>query len=326
MRHEDKIPEIIELSKRGFDDRYIYRKLGVPPTSFYRLCRKLKIGLPNNVLMHRMCGFETDGEFLSRVAELYASGMSVGAVATTFGVTYRGLFEYLQRNHFEFRSVSEWRELQIPQVVLTDGELQVVDGALLGDGYLSIRKKTGHFAYTCHYRTVVENLKSQLGSIWMNIKQQSYADSRTNKRYTSYVGESRCYQIFTDLRSKWYPNGVKIVPRDIKLTPVVCYWWYLGDGTSKSTSLALCTNGFTADDVEFLSSAFPVKSQIYMQNGQPMLYITKTEDRIEFLNYIGRCRHQEYNHRWIIHNRSGDITDFCYNSNLISNDAASSGA
>src|SRR5206468_3127331 len=58
--------------------------------------------------------------------------------------------------------------------------------------------------------------------------------------------------------NKWYPNGKKIVPLELKLTPTTVLHWFMGDGTTsfiKNTNrveLTLCTNGFNKIEVIFL--------------------------------------------------------------------------
>jgi len=42
---------------------------------------------------------------------------------------------------------------------------------------------------------------------------------------------TKSYQELKDLRERWYPNGVKKVPDDIKLTPSTLFNWFVGDGS-----------------------------------------------------------------------------------------------
>ncbi|KKU60914.1 MAG: hypothetical protein UX85_C0006G0048, partial [Candidatus Beckwithbacteria bacterium GW2011_GWB1_47_15] len=58
-------------------------------------------------------------------------------------------------------------------------------------------------------------------------------------------------------RLRWYPNGKKIVPHDIKLTPMTLAVWYMDDGTLQKykgapASIRFCTNGFDRSSIDIL--------------------------------------------------------------------------
>lgn len=73
--------------------------------------------------------------------------------------------------------------------------------------------------------------------------------------YYFYTGQRKT---FTMLRKIWYPNGKKIVPNYIKVTPKLLAYWFMGDGSSswhsKSTSrISLYTHAFPLKDTTRLS-------------------------------------------------------------------------
>jgi hypothetical protein len=75
---------------------------------------------------------------------------------------------------------------------------------------------------------------------------------------------TRTSPLLLELRKKWYPNGKKIVPADIEITPVTLAHWFMGDGSSgynktgwsestkKYVSIQLATCSFTEQEVDFL--------------------------------------------------------------------------
>jgi DNA-directed DNA polymerase III PolC len=100
---------------------------------------------------------------------------------------------------------------------------------------------------------------------------------QTKKQNTHRTSSSHPY--FVGFREKWYPSGKKIVPRDLRLTPVMLAWWFMDDGSGcfrsfqRSSgefknyySTRLCTQGFTKDDNEFLQrelhAVFGLKSSL----------------------------------------------------------------
>ena len=70
----------------------------------------------------------------------------------------------------------------------------------------------------------------------------------------SLILRTRNYQPFTHQRSRWYPNGIKCIPEDIKLDPLSLAHWYWGDGATSNNGYRMVfhTDGFQKKDVYFL--------------------------------------------------------------------------
>jgi len=63
--------------------------------------------------------------------------------------------------------------------------------------------------------------------------------------------------VFTEYRRKWYPEGKKIIPRDLKLTPLILARWIADDGcimikNNNSYRISFSTDCFSYNDVMFL--------------------------------------------------------------------------
>ena len=304
---------IIKLQEEGLTKTDIMNKLNLGYTTINRLFKKYNIIYKQNHLLHRICGFNSKEEFISFIKDKYDSGNNIEAVAEMVGTNYITLREYFERNKIQTRTMSEYIGLRSRGERLSNEELEIINGCLLGDGCLYKRKYSASLSYSCKYESICLSLKEHLPNLYtVNPRKYSYIDARTNKLYSTYRIDSVSNFHFMELRNKWYPNEKKIVPRDLILTPKMCYWWYLGDGSSGDSSLMLCTNGFTIDDVEFLLSVFPVRATYYLtKKQQPIIHINKIEDRCKFLEYIGNCRHVEYNNRWCIQTKRGPILDYC---------------
>ena len=118
-------------------------------------------------------------------------------------------------------------------------------------------------------------------------------------RKAAYRLATKFYVEFGKLRDKWYPEGKKIVPDDIELTPECVANWYLGDGsitqnkTTKCFQLRLSTNGFSSDEVIFLSDllndTLDIHSRFYVHSAENkglVIHILRRRDVEIFLNYI----------------------------------------
>jgi hypothetical protein len=111
-------------------------------------------------------------------------------------------------------------------IILNGIQLQVLKGALLGDGHLD-KKKVGNsqFKYLTsdksHTKYIASYFSDILTNDTKNIKKSQYFDKRTGKNYVRYTMRTIDNRTFSDIRSKWYPNGIKIIPPDIKLTKLI---------------------------------------------------------------------------------------------------------
>lgn len=153
---------------------------------------------------------------------------------------------------------------QIPSI-LTDHQKEILDGLMLGDGSIVFpNKNRSKYPRLCLNRKT--NDKEYLN--WQyNIFKEFYSsepkdrdiyDKRTNKVYKSTSLISKSGQLFLDYYNKWYPNKKKIVPRDLKLSPLLLLIWFLDDGfiqkPKNNLRLKLATDGFIEEDVKFLCS------------------------------------------------------------------------
>lgn len=290
----------------GKDLRQLQNELHIGYSSIRRTINKFKIKtiVGHGYLNH---GFKTEQEFINHLNELYKTN-TMPEIAIKLGVsTHTVQNHYFPKFKIKKRKFNESSFLKTKPANLTKIESEIINGMLLGDGSLYINKKfefkNAVLLYTCHYIEVLDDIRyNLLKKLGWHFKIVSRFDKRTNKTYTNYTICSRSFPELTELKKKWYPNGIKIIPKDIILTPETCYWWYLGDGSSGNSSLILCTNGFTEKDVKFIANKIPVECAVYTTQG-PMINIIKRKERRKFLDFIGPCRHKCYSKRWIINNK-----------------------
>lgn len=87
------------------------------------------------------------------------------------------------------------------------------------------------------------------------------------------------YRSFLTERLRWYPDGLKRVPKDFDITsPITLAYWHMGDGSAYSKDrlhIQLATNGFVEKDVEWLRDQFAdrlgIKAFIAHWREQPVL-------------------------------------------------------
>lgn len=163
------------------------------------------------------------------------------------------------------RKNGTWKYNPTPPSKLSDIQMQVLQGGLLGDSYLYHYKNQinsglaiSHTSFDEEYVKYKYNLYKDFCK--SNIKYQCSFDKRTNKTYSKFYFRTQVSDIFTEFRNKWYPNGIKIVPKDIDLTPIVCAIWFCDDGSvirygknKNRLRLQLATDGFQKEEVDFLA-------------------------------------------------------------------------
>lgn len=227
----------------------------------------------------------------------YLDKISVVCIAKYFKTTPITLTKFFNENNLPRNNIS-----RTPKILLTNKQIEVLNGCLLGDGHLSKIRSNSYFNYTSSIENHVKLINDEFNDYMNDIKYVSYFDARTNKTYNRYVVNSILNEKFTELRNKWYPNGTKIIPKDVKLTKTVCLFWYVGDGglcqsyKNKSTSyLKLSTQCFSIDDIDNVLIPQMEKFDAYRYNKLIFIPRKKIDD---FLKYIGKCPFSEYKHKW----------------------------
>lgn len=141
----------------------------------------------------------------------------------------------------------------------------IIVGSMLGDGCIFKYKPT-HKPYFC----VVRKSSDDQYLIWEYEKLKEFClsgpkyrttfDKRTNQDYHSVKFMTRRIDLFDEYYNSWYLDGKKIVPLNLKLSPLSLAIWFCDDGcVSPSNSpwrmrIKLSTHGFENNDVEFLQS------------------------------------------------------------------------
>jgi hypothetical protein len=134
----------------------------------------------------------------------------------------------------------------------------ILTGSLLGDGHLSKpRGNSNSYFSKCQCEAHIDYLKwtfEQLGNFSSSIS--VYDNHCKGKAYKKAVYLTKALPQFTELRKKWYPDGKKIVPSDLKLSPLSIAMWFFDDGSNvvEYRGSKFSTNCFTRDECSFLSN------------------------------------------------------------------------
>jgi hypothetical protein len=184
----------------------------------------------------------------------------------------------------------------------TSEQQQIITGSLLGDGSLKggsrfnwkfIKpQKSSRLEYLqwhfeklgCFSCSIVSNNSFLKFKYYNGIEKISYS-----KRYSTHS-----HPYFTNLALNWYKNTngsfvkndkntiIKIIPPDLKLTPLSLAVWYCDDGTNDvlRKCIKIYTNCFSQDECQFLiyrlENDLNIKScSINWSNSQPTIYVPR---------------------------------------------------
>lgn len=197
-------------------------------------------------------------------------------------------------------------------------EIDLFNGHLLGDGSIFVTGKDCKRDATFNMSTKHEEYAE-----WLVASTESFAaskinvtdiwDKRTEKYYHRVSFRTPSNKELTKLRQLWYPEGIKIVPADLVITPRLVLRWYMDDGNWHSKGLYLNTQCFLLEQnqvlAEKLFNAIGVKVTIQKHSGS--LYrlfigkrgtkqgVSSTNDSVaKFLAYIGDCPVKCFRHKW----------------------------
>jgi hypothetical protein len=152
---------------------------------------------------------------------------------------------------------------------LTELQKEILTGTLLGDACLYLPNKNGN-----PYLSIKRSLKDRVYLDWQATFFDSFLKRKVHEttylcsklvndvsikyKYTAVEMVSRCAPAFLPFYNKWYPNGKKLVPKDLILTPLILTEWFCDDGcvsirkNNSSLKLELSAMGFCDDDLDFL--------------------------------------------------------------------------
>jgi len=234
---------------------------------------------------------------------------SIIDLAEEFKLDCGTIVRYLKMYNIQIRSCKEQIRIKYPtKTFLVTHELNAfIEGLMLGDASIPKRvddSPSRYFTQGCKYKEYLEYISKRLSESNIScspILSRWLDDARCkNKGYHESFLQTHSFGTFEEFRERWYPNGKKIIPRDVVITNDLLLQLYLCDG-NYYRHILLCTNGFSKEDVLFLKNLIEMELQIVIRliDGKDgfMLAINKSDCNI-FLDYIGPCPVKCYGYKW----------------------------
>ena len=270
---------IAELENKGLRNKQIAKELGLSLDSYKRLKRELGIQKPQRTKPFDVERFEqllSTGQYSrEEIAELM--GESLTAIQHNMAKFHKG-----ERKPYPYK---EWR--------MTDEQKSVLAGTLLGDSSLKKNRLGNHASLSFAHCAIQKELFDYKASVFKdmtsyNKPKKATPDKRTGKVYETYQFGTVCHPNFTEIHAHLYPNGKKVVSKEI-------LEWFdarslavllMDDGHNDGYTYNIATCAFTEEDLEkfqkFLEEKFGITTTVH---GNNMLYVP-AKSRDLFTNLV----------------------------------------
>jgi hypothetical protein len=135
---------------------------------------------------------------------------------------------------------------------LTSTQHAVLIGSLLGDG--TLRRQRGKL------NALLEVNHAYAFKEYVDFKHDVFKEyvltppkrRKGNGKRVAYRFTTRSLPVFTRYFDRFYPDGHKLVPRDLKLSPLALAVWYMDDGSKSRSACYLNTQQLKREDQEAL--------------------------------------------------------------------------
>jgi hypothetical protein len=190
---------------------------------------------------------------------------------------------------------------------------QILDGLLIGDGYIPRNQSLFYFGQCRRNREYVEHVARQLDIPADRVRDRARKpDARTGRIYECSELRTLSHPHFAGLRQRWYRDGRKVVPEDLRVSREFLLHWFLCDGSCSvlrnSAHLMLCTDSFTAKEVESLKDLLgQVGIESHMTGGRLRV---RQKSIARFYEYVGESPVECLVYKWIpMENRASRQVD-----------------
>jgi len=186
---------------------------------------------------------------------------------------------------------------------LTEYQLEVLYGELLGDGSLDMQKSytNARFQWGGNSEDHGLLIHKVLGDFACYFKVQKRLGHKDTWKIVS-----KSAAAFTPIHREWYFTGRQAIPNSIKLTPVIVRHWYLGDGylkkrPNKRPCIILCSQNYGLNDWDILIREF---NRIGLnpwteKNNKGYVLRFSTRETNNFFDFIGECPVPYYKYKWL---------------------------
>lgn len=191
-------------------------------------------------------------------------------------------------------------------VPLSAAALDIIEGELLGDGFIVAPVSQGHFKLRTTDQEYANWLLDCLQKEGVPIVPSGYAKpgkqiSKNGSVQTVFTVCTQTTMQFGELHRKWYDGKRKRVPNDLEINPTRLLHWWIGDGSVRSNgcSAIFCTDCFNLEEHQVLVEKFSnigLCSTIAKENSYFRLFLPLQACKL--IEMIGSCPFNSMTHKW----------------------------
>ncbi len=141
---------------------------------------------------------------------------------------------------------------------ITDEIRSYIDGLIMSDGYISNELPYPRYSQQSarRYENWLINIKNYFNSFNIKcrldriIQKPRYIKGILYPETPASYLQTISYPQLKEFRDRWYPEGKKIIPDDIDITPQFLSNWYLGDGSYSIKRITFYTDSFTEEEID----------------------------------------------------------------------------
>ena len=181
---------------------------------------------------------------------------------------------------------------------------EIINGLLLSDAGLTkgrtkfensriqMTQSIDHKQLGDAFEQRLEELGFSHGCYFSNGKYEWKGETRFSSRNLHYSGQ---HPVWTMMRKIWYQNGVKIIPKDLKMTAKTLAYLFQGDGSTTRrkdgrSELRLCVEAFDKNSLLILKQKIEnlgiTKINLTPEHGKLRIGIYQQDKVSQFLNII----------------------------------------
>ncbi len=154
-------------------------------------------------------------------------------------------------------NANQWSEEDYVYVNFTQEQKEIFDGIMISDGHLSSSRISARITLGFKYKETIERIINDLDCLnFSEIYKYDFISKINGNILPNYFTKSNFNATLLSEYNRWYHDGVKVIPKDIILTPLFCYWWFVMDGYINKKSIRLCTECFNNEDLLFIVECF----------------------------------------------------------------------
>lgn len=195
--------------------------------------------MSNNTPLHVRLALTVD-EYISLLTDLYwKQELSQARIAIHLDTHRRVIEQHFKKYAIKTRPYTECDVWARKFANLSPQQYEILDGIMLADGHFERSAISARISYGCKFRETLLDISASFPQLHF---------SRPWRSKTGYwhFKSSYCRDLLVEA-NRWY-NVKKLVPPDVRITPLSCYWWFVGDGYQVDYGLQLCTDDFTIED------------------------------------------------------------------------------